>query len=230
MPVWAAGLGVVALGLAAASAAWAAEGDHVQLPADKWGKTPLSGTKLTWVQGIVGQASGVLQAGEMPLSVAFGQAAVETGWGGSMRDNPWGKRGAGDKGSQLITTTECYEANKDCVKLTGQKFASYSGEAAAALGLVSFLSGPNYRKGWAWRSADPGRWLIWLWAMGYATANHYPSAVVDASRKIAVSLNDARLAVAPWTAEHSELASKLGAVNAGSSRRALANKLMLGVG
>lgn len=186
-------------------------------------KKPLTGAKLVWLQGLVEQARANIRDGDSPESVAYGQAAVETGWGSAGRNNPWGKRGSGDAGSALITTHEVIGLQE--VEQKNQQFAVFSSPAAAAKGYVDFLNGKSYQPAHHLRSSDPGAWLLWLWAMGYATATHYPAAVVDASRKIAVSLNDARLAV-PWTARHADIASRLAQVAAGKPRRTLAASLL----
>lgn len=218
-------LAAIAVGFGLLLAGIAQAADLVDLPdLAGFGKTPLRGDKLAWVQKIVGEASDTLRQGNTPRSVAFGQAAVETGWGTSGAADPWGERGAGDAGSDLITTHEVIDGQS--VKMTGQKFAHYSSLDAAAKGYIAFLDGKSYRPGHPWRQSDPGRWLLWLWAMGYATATHYPSSVVDASRKIAVTLNDPTLAVHPWTAQHEALASQLADVAAGSGRRKLAGQLL----
>lgn len=225
-PPWIIAVSLAAVGLLVAGAAW---GDELvdMLPEDLWGKKALSGAKLAWLRSLAADSRGVLAAASMPAAVAFGQAAVETGWGSAGRNNPWGQRGRGDAGSDLITTTECFKAGADCTNLTGQQFAKYSSQTAAALGYIKFLSGPSYKEGWPYRNADPGRWLLWLWGMGYATANHYASSVVDASRKVAVSLNDASLAI-NWTDAHQAIADQLSSADAGSQRRALTRKLLGG--
>lgn len=225
IPPWLAGTAVVAVGLLFAGVAW---GDELveMLPEGLWGKKPLSGKKLDWLRNLVAQTKSVLIAAGMPPSVAYGQAAIETGWGSAGLNNPWGQRGKGDAGSDSITTTECFEAGQPCTKLTGQTFAKFSSPTAASLGYIKFLSGKSYMDGWAFRSTDSGRWLLWLWGMGYATANHYATAVVDASRKIAVSLDDASLAI-DWSDAHADIAKALSQVNAGKDRRALARKLLL---
>lgn len=223
-PPWVIAMLVAGGGLLLASFAFADE-VKAMFPADFWNKKPLTGAKETWLREFIAATTFDLVAGGMPRSVAFGQAAVETGWGGAGRNNPWGKRGLGDAGSELINTTECLEAGKPCVKQTGQQFAKFSSPAAAARGYVAFLSGKNYKQGWH-LLGDPGRWLLWLWGMGYATANGYASAVVDASRKIAVTMGDPSLAVEPWTPAHQAIAKQLSAVNAGTQRRELTRKLL----
>lgn len=209
--------GAAALGLLALSALAAKSARAAEFPPDKWGKKGVGGGKAVWLRGIVDATNGIITEGGMPLSVAYGQAAVETGWGGSGRNNPWGIRGTGDAGSQAWSTSEHLDG--EWVEQSGQKFAKYTSEAAAAHAYVAFLSGPMYRDGWHYRSADPGRWLLWLWGMGYASAPGYPGAVVDCSRNVAVTLGDASLAVEPWTAEHAAIAADLKGYKFGSARR-----------
>lgn len=227
LPPLAVGLGIGAVGLLLAGLAWSDE-VRAMLPADLWGKKPLNAKQTAWLQGLISETEPTIVAGGLPKSVSFGQSAVETGWGSAGRNNPWGKRGKGDAGSQQYTTTECLTA-ASCEVLKDQEFAKYSNQLAAAQGYVNFLAGKSYIPGKVFLPADPGRWLLWLWAMGYATDNHYATKVLDTSRKIAVTLNDASYAIEPWTAEHKAIADQLSQVNAGKQRRDLAKQL-LGVG
>lgn len=224
-PPWVIALALVTVGILAATWAFAQE-SPMPLPADNWGKKPLTGSKAEWLRQFISDTRPTLGPSGFPVAVAFAQAAIETGWGVAGRNNPWGKRGVGDAGSDLINTTECFEAGKPCVKQTGQQFAKFSSPAAAAQGYIKFLSGNMYKQGWGFRDKDPGRWVLWLWGMGYGTANHYAVTVVDVSRKIAVTMQDARYAIEPWTAEHKSIAAQLSAVNAGKQRRDLTHKLL----
>lgn len=182
------------------------------MPANKWGKKPLTGSKLAWLQNLADRTRPVFEAQGFPASVALAQSAVETGYGHdkhgnpsqSGKSNPWGKRGSGDVGSDFITTTEFLHGEK--VTLTNQQFARFSSLEAAARGYIAFVSGPSYKKFWALRS-DPGYWLLAVWGMGYATGRTYGQSVVDASRKIAVSLDDASLAI-PWDSVKANIAAQ----------------------
>ena len=225
-PPWLIGLSITAAGLLVAGLAWSDE-VSAMLPAGMWGKKPLNDKQTTWLRGLIADALGTITSAGLPANVAFAQAAIETGWGSAGRNNPWGQRGKGDAGSQQYTTTECFTAGS-CEVLHDQTFAKYSTQTAAAQGYTRFLAGKSYRPGKAFLPADPGRWLLWLWAMGYGTANHYAGAVVDASRKIAVTLGDASYAI-DWTDAHKAIADQLSEENAGSARRAKAREL-LGVG
>ena len=212
-----AGLGLAVAGVALRKPAQVTAPDPKALPEHQ----------RQWLQDLVFDASPVLAAGRMPLSVAFGQAAIETGWGKSLRDNPWGKRGVGDAGSQFIATHESFEAGTSTL-LHDQKFAAFSSQTAAALGYVKFLNSKLYAPGHLFRSRDAGRWLLWLWAAGYATSGSYAQAVRGASKTVAKALGNPDLEV-PWSPWHGQVADELGAVDAGSARRGLARK-RLGLG
>ncbi len=216
-------IGLTAAGLLIAGLAWSDE-VRAMLPADRWGKKPLNAKQTEWLRGLIADATGIIAAGGLPTNVAIAQAAIETGWGSAGRNNPWGQRGKGDAGSQQYTTTECFKADS-CTVLHDQTFAKYSSQAAAAQGYVRFLAGKSYIPGKAFLPQDPGRWLLWLWAMGYGTANHYAVTVVDVSRKIAVTLDDASYAI-DWSDAHKAIADQLSQADAGSARRAKARELL----
>lgn len=227
-PPWLLAAVAVGVGLLIVGVAYADEIEEAMLPADLWNKKPLTGSKLAWAQRLRDEAGPVFQAGGYPRSVAFAQAAVESGWGTSMPSNPWGLRGVGDAGSNLITTKECYGgAGAECVTLTGQQFRKFSSLTAAASGYLSWMAN-NVKQPQArgWWLTDPGRWLLYAWgARTYATANSYAATVVDASRKLAVSLNDGAIAI-PWSDWHASVAKQIGAAPAGSQRRALTLQLL----
>lgn len=186
-------------------------------------KPKLSQAKRDWVTKLVAETEDTLAAGNMPLNVAFGMACSETGYGQAGAANPWGMRGAGDAGSDYITTHE--QLDHVVVKQHNQKFAKFSSLAAAAKGYVSFVSGPRYRKGWAYRDTDHGKWLLWVWGQGYGTADNYPPVVVDASRNVAKVLGRPELIV-QWTDEHRALKNAIAAAPAGPKRWAKTQELL----
>jgi hypothetical protein len=203
---------------------------YAVFPADRWGIKPWPSTdfRARRLAAIVEETEPVLEAAGMPVAVAIGQSALETGWYKAGVANPWGIRGSGDAGSDFITTKEVFDPAVGAVTLTDQKFARFSSNAAAARGLVKFLSGPMYREGWALRAADDGLWLLWLWGMGYATSTNYPSAVVATSRRAAVQLERPDLAVT-WSPNHQAIADQLAVLPAGSQRRAKTRALLGGM-
>jgi flagellum-specific peptidoglycan hydrolase FlgJ len=180
--------------------------------------------KAVWLSKLNAEARDVLECARIPPNVAFAQAALESGFGARMATNPWGVRGAGDAGSQFITTQEYFEVGK-ATTLSNQKFAKYTSLGAAAKGYVSFCNGKSYRPGHAFIEVDPGRWLLWLWGMGYATAPDYARSVQNVSIRVALQLDDAALAI-PWSAWHDDVAQALSKVKAGSARRNLTAKLL----
>lgn len=195
-------------------------------PSNRWGMKAKTGGAADYLRDLTTEGADLIAAAGFPPSVALAQAMVETGWGGSMRANPFGQRGAGDAGSVSITTTECYgAAGEACETQTGQDFARFSSLAAACRAYARFVDGPMYRGGHKYRRSDPGRWLLWLWGMGYATAPNYPSTVVDTSRRVGLTLNDLRLVI-PWDDGHRALAQQLKQYDAGADRRAATRTLL----
>ena len=186
-------------------------------------KPKLSQEKREWVHKLVTETEDTLAGANMPLSVAFGMACAETGYGQAGAANPWGMRGAGDAGSDYITTHE--QLNHVVVKQHNQKFAKFSSLAAAARGYASFVSGPRYKKGWAYRDTDHGKWLLWVWGQGYGTADNYPPVVVDASRNVAKVLDRPELIV-QWTDEHRALKDAIADAPAGPKRWAKTQELL----
>lgn len=185
---------------------------------------PDSSAKRQWVLHLAQVAGPVIAKRGFPLSVAFAQAAGESGWGTRMPDNPWGLRGIGDAGSNVITTKEEFDPGK-VVTQTGQKFAKFSSLAAAASGYCDFLSGKSYKAGWDLRDADDGLWLLWLWGMGYATASTYPPFIVAVANRVAVELDNPEYTIA-WDSTKASIAAKLSKVKAGPERRELTKKLL----
>jgi len=185
---------------------------------------PDTSPKVVWLARLNAEARDILECARIPPNVGFAQAALESGFGSRMATNPWGVRGAGDAGSQFISTTEYFEAGT-ATALSNQKFAKYTSLGAAAKGYVAFCNGKSYRPGHAFVEVDPGRWLLWLWGMGYATAPNYAVTVQDVSIRVALQLDDAALAI-PWSAWHEDVAHKLSKVAAGAVRRNLTAKLL----
>ncbi len=217
-------LGVVALVVLGANSATAstAETQTKKMPHMK--RWPASSPQRQWLLAFAAEVAPVIRDRGFPLSVALAQACAESGYGKRMPTNPWGVRGIGDMGSSSITTHEDY--GKGQVKLSGQKFAKYSSNVAAATAYCDVLSDIRYRPGWPLIGANDGLWLVWLWATGYATARHYPSFVHQVSRRVAVELGDAELLVG-WNGEISAIAGKLGATPPkGGKRKELAEKLL----
>lgn len=218
-----AGAGLLALLRAGASWAYA---HPLVWPAGTWGMKAKQGTSAAYLRDLWTEGGEVIAAAGFPPSVAMAQAMVETGWGSSMRANPFGIRGKGDAGSVAITTRECLGAAGDgCEVQIGQTFGQWSSLANACAAYVAFCSGPMYRDGHKYRRTDPGRWLLWLWGMGYATAPNYPSTVVDTSRRVGLTLNDLRLVI-PWDDGHRALAQQLKQYDAGADRRAATRTLL----
>lgn len=195
-------------------------------PENRWGMKAKTGGAADYLRDLTTEGADLIAAAGFPPSVALAQAMVETGWGSSMRANPFGQRGAGDAGSVSITTTECYgAAGEACETQTGQDFARFSSLAAACRAYARFVDGPMYRGGHKYRRSDPGRWLLWLWGMGYATGPNYPSAVVDASRRVGLTLEDLRLVI-PWDDSHRAILDELQQHAAGKARRSATRALL----
>lgn len=195
-------------------------------PPNLWGMKAKTGPQAAYLRELVAEGREVIESAGFPASVAIAQAMVETGWGGSMHMNPFGKRGVGDAGSVSITTSECYGAAGDaCETQTGQQFAWFSSLRAACEGYVRFCSTTRYQGGHRYRQPDPGRWLLWLWGVGYATAPSYPSTVVDTSRRVGLTLGDISMVI-DWNDGHRALLKQLQQYSAGSERKAATERLL----
>ncbi|MGA1354480.1 MAG: glucosaminidase domain-containing protein, partial [Candidatus Limnocylindrus sp.] len=156
---------------------------------------PDSSDKRQWVLHLAQVAGPVIAKRGFPLSVAFAQAAGESLWGTRMPDNPWGLRGKGDAGVNVITTKEEFDPGNP-VTQKGQKFAKFESIEAAATAYCNFLSGKSYKAGWDLRDADDGLWLLWLWGMGYASASKYPPFIVAVANRVAVELDNPEYTIA----------------------------------
>lgn len=190
--------------------------DQVTMPT--WSRWPDTSEKQQWLVKLAATRD-TLECGGCPGNVAFAQAATESGYGQKMASNPWGVRGAGDAGSNYITTKEEFDPG-DVKVLKDQKFAKYSSIKAAAAGYVRFTDGKSYRTGRAaYAVDDPAAWLLWLWGMGYATSSSYPATVVAVSRRVALQLDDPSLVIV-WAPIHVEIASELSKLAPGKARRA----------
>lgn len=169
---------------------------------------------LAWLATVHRDTIGVIGPSGMPPAVAYAQLTLETAYGTAGRGLPWGVKGKGDLGSQSVVTHEVFDHNP--TKIVDQ-FARYSSVAKAAEGYVNFLGGKRYREGWSLR-ARPESWAIWVWGVGYATADSYIVALRDTSRHFADWMGDQSLRL-NFTADELAFARELARLPAGDRRR-----------
>lgn len=169
---------------------------------------------LDWLAGVYADTIGIIGPSGMPASVAYAQLTLETAYGTAGRGLPWGVKGKGDLGSQSVVTHEVFDHNPTKIV---DNFARYSSVQKAAEGYVQFLNGKRYREGWSLR-ARPEAWAIWVWAVGYATADNYVGVLRDTSRHFADRIGNDSLRL-NFTAQELDLAKQLGRLPAGDRRR-----------
>lgn len=176
---------------------------------------------MQWLRKVYDETHAIIDTSGMPVAVAYGQLALETGYGKAGRGAPWGVKGKGDAGSSTATTHENIDHAKVVIR---DDFAKYTSLQAAARGYCDFLSGKRYREGWDLRDR-PERWALWVWGIGYASADYYIRPLRDCSRHMAelVGRDSLRL---NFTAEELAIADKLSKQPAGPKRWALCRKLL----
>lgn len=152
----------------------------------------LTKKQLAWVQKIEATATPMLIEQELTpfIGICLAQAALESGYGSSMPDNPFGKRGVGDAGSNYITTQESSGVGDgSTVAMTDQKFAKYSTQAAAVQGWINWCTSQRNGYGFATFAQEPELALIWIWgACTYATADNYVGKIVSVSHTVSKNL------------------------------------------
>lgn len=152
----------------------------------------LTKKQLAWLQNLEAVATPILMAQnlQMFIGICLAQAALESGYGSSMPDNPFGKRGVGDAGSQQITTQESSGAGDGSTDvLTDQQFAKYSSLGAAVQGWISWCTSTRNGYGFAAFPEYPENALIWIWAAcTYATADNYVGKIVSVSHTVSKNL------------------------------------------
>lgn len=141
----------------------------------------------------------------IPPQVCVAQSILETGWGGSKKSagrtfqqfgeatgwNLWGIKGKGDAGSQNWVTKE-YKGVKPTgtwVTITAA-FAKYSSLEAGVAAYCTLLSKDRYKLAKEHFSDDPGRYITYVWASGYATAPSYPESIMSLMRTVAAATGD----------------------------------------
>lgn len=160
----------------------------------------LSSYQKQFVQMMVDAAGRVCPKFGIPPEVCVGQSALETGWGGSKKAktgdtfqkygtathwNLWGIKGAGTAGSQVWSTKEYRgkpgEGHWEIIKDT---FAAYKNLDDAVEAYCKFLMKDRYAKAREVFAKDPGRFVTYIWASGYATAPDYPNSVMSVMRTL----------------------------------------------
>lgn len=152
----------------------------------------LTQKQLAWLKNLEATATPMLIDQNLApfIGICLAQAALESGYGAAMPDNPFGKRGVGDAGSNYITTQESSgEGDGSTDVLTDQKFAKYSSLAAAVQGWINWCTSQRNGYGFATFAPDPEWALIWIWgACTYATADNYVGKIVSVSHTVSKNL------------------------------------------
>jgi hypothetical protein len=151
----------------------------------------------------------------LPVQLAIAQAMVETGWGRAVPGHNWfGIKGTGPAGTVKAPTKEEFSPGKVSRQVSG--FRRYNSAEQSVKDWGRFVAEQvRYRPA---VKMSPGGALLWLWAMGYATATRYPQTVAAVSAGVARRLNNPKLQITLTPAQLA-LAKKLGTIPAGKSRR-----------
>ena len=173
----------------------------------------------------------------IPPQVCVAQSVLETGWGGANKQsskgktfhqfgestgwNLWGIKGSGDAGSQNWVTKEYkgVKPNGQWITIT-TAFAKYSSLEAGVRAYCTLLSKDRYKLAKEKFSHDPGRYITYVWASGYATSPNYPDLIMSIMRTISAATGDKDYNVVPDSGLKAVIA-KLGTVNFGSARIAI---------
>ena len=127
----------------------------------------------TFIALILPSAQKVKTAWDVPIAICLAQAALETGWGKSVKDNAYfGIKGKSPSGASTTFTTTEYTDSK--TKITIQDtFRAYKDLDEAADDYGRFLkTNPRYSKCFSY-SNDSLRFADALQAAGYATDPQY---------------------------------------------------------
>lgn len=178
----------------------------------------------------------------IPPQVCVAQSVLETGWGGAHKPsakgktfeqfgastgwNLWGIKGKGDSGSQNWSTKEYLgvKPNGKWVTIVAA-FAKYSSLEAGVRAYCALLSKTRYNRAKEQFSHDPGRYITYVWASGYATSPNYPNIIMSIMRRIAQVTGDASYNVNA-DPNLQEVLAKMQAVKFGHDRMAVRDQEM----
>lgn len=125
-----------------------------------------------FVNKIVAEAKKIKIKYRIPASILIAQAALESGWGRSVKDNAYfGIKTHSSKGaSTVFTTTEVINSKKVTIKDSFRAYENF-GEAAEDYGIF-LTTQPRYKPAFA-HTKDPLKFADALQRAGYATDPAY---------------------------------------------------------
>lgn len=144
-----------------------------------------------WKQFAPQMAKDVEEKYGVPKQITMAQFALESNFGKSESGtfNYFGIKGKGSAGTKNLKTTEEFVPGEK-VKIN-DNFASYSSKSDSFNSYGSLLSSSQrYRYATQNFSDQPGMFIIWVWANGYATDSSYPTKIASVSKRVASTLGD----------------------------------------
>lgn len=141
----------------------------------------------------------------IPESVAFAQFALESNYGKNNIGgfNFFGIKGIGNDGSTSVKTIEEFVPGKKVtINDSFKKYKSIEDGFDSYANLL--INSKRFSEAITSYSKSPGKFVIWIWANGYATDSSYPQKLANVSKSISKKLGRQDLIIS-FSAEEESL-------------------------
>jgi hypothetical protein len=164
-------------------------GNLVKGKLDEPGVQKDSSPKEDWMSYAPSNIKRISESYRIPESVAFAQFALESNYGKNNIGgfNFFGIKGVGNDGSTSVKTVEEFVPGKK-VKIN-DSFKKYKTIEDGFDSYASLLANnKRFNEAITSYSKSPGKFVIWIWANGYATDSSYPQKISNVSKTISRKL------------------------------------------
>ncbi len=152
-------------------------------------KSPTDDSSKSWELFVPTMAKSVYDKFGVPESITISQFALESNFGSNQSGsfNFFGIKSKPSENSTSLKTTEEFIPGKQESVLSGFKNFNSAEDAFNSYGKL-LSTNPRYSFATKSYRDDPAKFIIWIWANGYATDSNYPIKISKVSKSVASKL------------------------------------------